>query len=238
MTAFVPDLWVLAAFAAAVFQTLRFMLQKVLATAVLSPAGATFARFFYSAPVILGLLLGYLALTQTELPAMTARFWAYGLTGGAAQVIATICVVTLFKSRSFAVGVTLMKTEVILSVLIGFILLGEAVTVPALLAIALGLAGVLLLSKPPQIAGWGWRAMGNPGVALGLGQAFFLRFPRSATAAPRSRSPRRILSCGPASRFLRSRRRRCWGWRSGSPGAIRRRSVPSGGHAASPPGSG
>jgi drug/metabolite transporter (DMT)-like permease len=169
MIAFIPDLWVLAAFAAAVFQTLRFMLQKILATAVLSPSGATFARFFYSAPVILGLLLAYIALTQAEAPAMSGRFWAYGLIGGAAQVIATVCVVTLFKSRSFAVGVTLMKTEVILSVLIGFILLGETITLPALFAITLGLAGVLLLSKPPQIAGWGWRAMWNPGVALGLG---------------------------------------------------------------------
>jgi drug/metabolite transporter (DMT)-like permease len=168
MTAYLPDLWVLAAFAAAVFQTLRFMLQKILATAVLSPAGATFARFFYSAPIIFLLLLAYVALTRAEVPAMGARFWVYGLTGGGAQVVATICVVTLFKSRSFAVGVTLMKTEVILSVLVGFVLLGEAVTLPAFLAIGLGLIGVLLLSKPPQIAGWGWREIANRGVALGL----------------------------------------------------------------------
>lgn len=169
MTPFLPDLWVLVAFAAAVFQTLRFMLQKVLSTAILSPSGATFARFLYSAPLIVLLLAAYLSMTQSAWPALNATFWAFALTGGTTQVIATIFVVTLFKSRSFAVGVTLMKTETILAVVIGFVLLGETVTWPAFGAIGLGLLGVLLLSKPPQIAGWGWGAMVNRGVALGLG---------------------------------------------------------------------
>ncbi|WP_299408794.1 DMT family transporter [uncultured Roseobacter sp.] len=162
------DFWVVVTFAAATFQTLRFMLQKVLATATLSPAGATFARFFYSAPLIALLVALYIRETGQHLPTLSTTFWAYGLSGGLAQVIATICVVTLFKSRNFIVGVTLMKTEVILSVVIGLVLLGEGVSIPAFGAIALGLIGVLLLSTPPDVKGWGWQEMWNPGVGLGL----------------------------------------------------------------------
>ncbi|MBW4708458.1 DMT family transporter [Roseobacter sp. YSTF-M11] len=168
MTFLSPDLWVAVTFAAAVFQTLRFMLQKVLATATLSPTGATFARFFYSAPLVAVLVAVYLTNTGHPLPALTGAFWAFAMSGALAQIIATVCVVTLFKSRNFAVGVTLMKTEVILSVIIGLILLGEGVSWPAFAAIALGLVGVLLLSTPPGVKGWGWSAMWNRGVALGL----------------------------------------------------------------------
>lgn len=162
------DLWVLVTFAAATFQTLRFMLQKMLARATLSPTGATFARFFYSAPLVALIVAIYMAQTDQNLPALPLQFWAYGLSGGLAQIIATICVVTLFKSRNFIVGVALMKTEVILSVVIGLILLGEGVSWPAFGAIALGLVGVLLLSTPPEIAGWRWQDMWNSGVGLGL----------------------------------------------------------------------
>jgi len=46
------SLWIAVTLAAAIFQTLRFMLQKTLSTTRLSAAGATFARFAYSAPII------------------------------------------------------------------------------------------------------------------------------------------------------------------------------------------
>ncbi|WP_187432033.1 hypothetical protein ROLI_014910 [Roseobacter fucihabitans] len=163
-----PDLWLLVTFAAAIFQTLRFMLQKMLATATLSPTGATFARFLYSAPLVALIVAIYLLRTDQTLPPLTAQFWGYALSGGLAQIIATICVVTLFKSRNFIVGVTLMKTEVILSVVIGLMLLGEGVSWPAFGAIALGLGGVLLLSTPPDVVGWRWQDMWNRGVGLGL----------------------------------------------------------------------
>ena len=162
------DLWIPVTFAAAVFQTLRFVLQKHLATATLSPAGATFARFVYSAPLVAVLLALYLGIGGQGLAVPGPRFWLFGIAGGLAQVIATICVVRLFKSRNFAVGITLMKTEVILAVVAGLVLLGEGVSLVAFGAIALGLVGVLLLSTPPGVRGWGWREMWNRAMALGL----------------------------------------------------------------------
>ena len=44
--------WILITIGAASAQALRFALQKWLSTTRLSAAGATFARFVYSAPVV------------------------------------------------------------------------------------------------------------------------------------------------------------------------------------------
>lgn len=165
----VPEFWLIVTFAAAFFQTLRFVLQKHLATATLTPAGATFARFLYSAPLVAVLLTGYLVSQGLSLPPLSARFWMLGALGGFAQVAATICVVKLFKARNFAVGITLKKTEAILAVLVGLVLLGETVSLYALGAILLGLIGVLMLSTPPDIRGIGWGQMANRATALGLG---------------------------------------------------------------------
>jgi drug/metabolite transporter (DMT)-like permease len=169
MSTLSPHLWLGVTLAAAFFQTLRFVLQKHLATATLTPAGATFARFLYSAPLVAALLALYLRSTGTVLPDLSQRFWIFGAVGGFAQVAATICVVKLFKARNFAVGITLKKTEAILAVLVGLIVLGETISLPALGAIVLGVVGVLMLSTPPDVRGIGWAQMANRATGLGLG---------------------------------------------------------------------
>ena len=163
-----PDLWILVTLAAAVFQTGRFMLQKYLATATLSAAGATFSRFLYSAPFILLGLVAYLALSATPLPPLGPGFWGHGLVGGTAQILATVCVVLLFKQRNFAVGITFKKTEVILTVLVGWIILGEGVSVTGFAAIALGVVGLLLLSGGAEAKGFHLRDLRNRAAGLGI----------------------------------------------------------------------
>ena len=163
-----PDLWILVTLAAAVFQTGRFMLQKYLATATLSAAGATFSRFLYSAPFILLGLAAYLALSAPPLPPLGPGFWAHGVVGGTAQILATVCVVLLFKQRNFAVGITFKKTEVILTVLVGWIILGEGVSVTGFAAIALGVVGLLLLSGGAEAKGFHLRDLRNRAAGLGI----------------------------------------------------------------------
>jgi drug/metabolite transporter (DMT)-like permease len=165
------SLWIIATLAAASLQTARFMLQKSLAAGLLSATGATFARFFFSAPVALVLLFGYLALSGQELPPLNAAFWLYGAMGGGSQILATVLVVQLFSRRSFAVGMTLKKTEVIQTVLIAWLLLGEAISLLAFLCILGGLAGVLLMSQPGP--GGGRLRVTGPEVALGLSSGVF-----------------------------------------------------------------
>lgn len=166
------DLWIPVTLAAAFFQTLRFMLQKHLSAAALSASGATFARFVYSAPLVaLGLGL-YLLLTGTGLPEVPARFWPYAIAGGLSQILATVCVVLLFQSRNFAVGITFKKTEVIQTVFVGLLVLGEGVSPLGFGAILLGLIGVLVLSGTPDTA-IGLRGLWNRATGLGLTSGLF-----------------------------------------------------------------
>ncbi|MGB1830210.1 MAG: EamA/RhaT family transporter, partial [Paracoccaceae bacterium] len=140
------ELWIFASLMAATLQTVRFMLQKVLSRTQLSTAGATFSRFCYSAPFLWLAVVLYFVNSGTAFPALSFWFWIYASLGGVSQILATVCVVALFKSRNFAVGITFKKTEVIQAVLVGIILLGEGVSWEGFGAILIGLLGVLLLS--------------------------------------------------------------------------------------------
>ncbi|MGO4915810.1 EamA family transporter [Pseudogemmobacter sp. W21_MBD1_M6] len=170
------DIWIPVTIAAAFAQTIRFMLQKHLKATRLSTAGATFARFVYSAPLVALLVWVYLWVSGQDIPGLSPRFWAFAMTGGLAQILATMCVVALFSHRNFAVGITFTKTVVVQTALVGFVLLGEGVSPAGIAAIALGLVGVLLLSDPPGGTGaWHKRIM-NRAAGLGLLSGVFFAF--------------------------------------------------------------
>ncbi|MDV7144226.1 DMT family transporter [Tropicimonas sp. TH_r6] len=175
MTAVEP--WVLATLGAVAFQTTRFALQKRLKMAGLSAAGATWARFLWSAPLLAAGLLLWLRVTGMSVPPLTATFWAYAMMGGVTQILATICVVALFARRNFAVGITLKKSEVLMTALIGWLLLGEGVSPAGLAALLVGAVALLVLSREeprPEMAGQPLpRRLFTPSAALGLTSGVF-----------------------------------------------------------------
>ncbi|WP_170455497.1 EamA family transporter [Ruegeria arenilitoris] len=170
------SLWIPVTLAAATFQTVRFMLQKSLSSVKLSATGATFARFAYSMPLVLLGLVVAMRLSGLPLPALPPLFWLYAAIGGVSQILATICVVALFKQRNFAVGITFKKTEVIQTAIVGFVVLGDRVSTGAFGAILLGLLAVLLLSKTPGGSGAWWRHLTNRASQLGLGSGVLFAF--------------------------------------------------------------
>ncbi len=162
------EFWITLSILAAFFQSVRFMLQKKLSQVKLTASGATFARFVYSAPIAVCLILLYLSQAD-HVPAVPGgRFWVFGVLGGAAQITATVCTVMLFGRRNFAVGMTFTKTEVLLTVLIGGVILGELVSLAGFVAIILGVIGVLVLSGPIETAGPWWKRILSPSAALGV----------------------------------------------------------------------
>ncbi len=162
-------LWIPITLIAAFAQNLRFMLQKHLKSTRLSTGGATFARFLYSAPLVALILLAYFRLTGADLPEVTPRFWVMAMWGGLAQILATMCVVALFAQRTFAVGITFKKTEVLQTAFWGLVILGEAISTGGFVAIAVGFIGVILLSDAPGETGKPWRArLFNRAAGLGL----------------------------------------------------------------------
>ena len=162
------EAWVWIAIAAAAAQTVRFALQKVLAGAQLSATGATWARFLWSAPIIWAVMASYIGSGHGGALSIAPAFFPYAIVGGAAQILATICTVALFKSRAFAVGITFKKTEVMLTALLGLFVLGDTLSPGGAVFIAVGFLGVLLLSEPPEGG-----SVFNQGVALGLASGVF-----------------------------------------------------------------
>ncbi|MCA0920119.1 DMT family transporter [Pseudooceanicola nanhaiensis] len=160
--------WIWFTLGAVSFQTVRFMLQKQLSQVALGAGGATFARFLYSAPVVLAGLLIWVGSTGRDWPALTAAFWPYVLAGGLAQIFATLSMVALFKTRHFAVGITFKKTETLLTVFVGLIVLGETISLAGFAAILLGMVGVLILSDSGGVEVRGLRRFWNRAAGLGL----------------------------------------------------------------------
>ncbi|HAB36931.1 MAG TPA: hypothetical protein DCE52_02825 [Rhodobacteraceae bacterium] len=174
------SLWIPITIAAALFQTVRFMLQRQLSLSKLSAGGATLARFMYSSPLIVVLIVGYVQLIGEPLPNFSVKFWIYCSVGGVAQIFATICVVSLFHERNFAVGITFKKSESIIALLIGWLILGDSVGSWAIAAVGFGVVGVLMLSAPPDLV---HIRLGNlVNRASGLGLASGLLFAVSAVS--------------------------------------------------------
>ncbi len=157
--------WVIVTIAAAAVQTLRFLLQKRLKGIGLSTGGATFSRFLFGAPLAVAVLVGLIIGGDSlDWPGWT--FWPYVLIGGVTQIGGTFCTVALFSERSFAVGIAFTKSETLIVALFSAVILTEPVSNAGLVAIAIGTAGVILLSRPAK--GWGHFTIFNRAVGLGL----------------------------------------------------------------------
>ncbi len=144
------SLWVLFTLFAAATQTLRFVLQKRLKGAGLSTGGATFARFLFAAPIATTAALVALAQSDWALPPLGIAFAGFVLIGALGQIVATFLTVALFSLRNFAVGIAFTKTETVQVAAFSALLLSETVSLAGWLAIAIGLAGVLTLSRTPE----------------------------------------------------------------------------------------
>ena len=160
------EIWVIVTIAAAAMQTLRFSLQKQLKSLGLSTAAATASRFVFAAPLALAGTAVLMLARGYGMPDLSARFWLAVAGGGMAQIIATFCTVALFSQRSFAVGIAFTKTEVLQVAIFSAVILGETVTGAGMLAILVGLAGVLVLSRPA--GGWALRGFANRASFLGV----------------------------------------------------------------------
>jgi drug/metabolite transporter (DMT)-like permease len=147
------ETWVLATIFAAGVQTLRFALQKRLKGMGLSTGGATLARFVWAVPLAWAAALW---LTHGTMPAIAPEFWAWAVAGGIAQIVATFATITLFSLRSFAVGIAFTKTETLQVAGFSALILGEVVSGSGLVAIAVGVVGVIVLSRPNLGLGKGW----------------------------------------------------------------------------------
>ncbi len=139
------ELWIPITIAGAFFQNVRSALQKHLKKR-LSNSGAAYARFLYALPFSLLYLWGVSTFGDYDLPTPNSRFFLFCLLGGVFQILFTTFLLWMFSFRSFAVGTTFSKLEVVVVALIGAIILGDTLNAFAIAAISISVAGVVALS--------------------------------------------------------------------------------------------
>ncbi len=139
------ELWIPLTIAAAFFQNLRSALQKHL-KAHLSTGGATYVRFFYAWPFAALYVWGLNEFGGFAIPAVNATFLMYCFFGGLSQIIFTFLLIWLFSFRNFAAGTIYSKTETVQVAFLGLLILGDPLSLGAVVAIIISLAGVMALS--------------------------------------------------------------------------------------------
>jgi drug/metabolite transporter (DMT)-like permease len=118
-------------------------------TASLGTVGATHVRFLFGFPFALLSLLGVALITGVALPRPNLSYWPWLLVGALAQIAATALMLAAMGGRSFVVVVAYIKTEPIQVAIFGLIFLGDAVSLPMMIAIVIATAGVLVMSVKP-----------------------------------------------------------------------------------------
>lgn len=163
------SLWIPITIAAAFLQNLRSVLQKAI-KGRLSTTGAAYARFFYAWPFALVYLWALTTFGGYETPAPNLSFFIYCALGGLSQILFTVVLLWMFSFRSFAVGTTFSKLEVVLIAALGAVLLGDTVGPLAILAIAVGAVGTIILSltETKLTVGGLMRGLGEKATLVGL----------------------------------------------------------------------
>ena len=162
-------LWIPITIAAAFLQNLRSALQKAL-KGRLSTTGAAYSRFVYALPLALLYLLVVSQMTGAATPAVSGRFLIYCLLGSLSQILFTVVLLWMFSFRSFAVGTTFSKLEIILIAILGAVLLGDTLGASGVAAVALGGLGAAVLSlRQTRLTPAGLiRGLGEKATLIGL----------------------------------------------------------------------
>lgn len=139
------ETWVLITIAAAFLQNVRSAMQKHL-KGRMGTTGATFVRFGFGVPFAL-LYVAVLAFAAGRaMPVPDTSFFVWAVIGGVGQIAATFLLVHLFSFRNFAVGTAYSRTEPAQAALFALVFLGEKASAGTLVAIAISVAGVMVIS--------------------------------------------------------------------------------------------
>lgn len=139
------ETWAVLAITGAFFQNLRSALQKHL-KGKLSNSAAAYSRFLYALPFAIIYLLCLQFFTDVPYPKFNTQFFIYCLLGGIAQILFTVTLLWTFTFKSFAVGTTFSKLEVIIVAALGAVFLHDHLNTSAVIAIFISALGVLALS--------------------------------------------------------------------------------------------
>ncbi|KJS16133.1 MAG: membrane protein [Hoeflea sp. BRH_c9] len=146
------ETWVLITITAAFLQNIRSVLQKHL-KGVMGTTGATFVRFGFGVPFALVFVALLAVGLDYPLPRPTPGFAGWVTLAALAQIAGQALLIQMFSHRNFTVGTAYSRTEPAQAALFGLIFLGDRVSGSTLMAIAISLVGVVLISVARSAAG-------------------------------------------------------------------------------------
>lgn len=140
-------IWIPITLWAAFAQTIRNAAQRHL-VAGLGTLGATLVRFLYGLPFAAAWLFLVWGVSGEPVPGPNGSFLFWVTEGAIAQIAATALLLRAMEERNFALGVAYSKTEILQVAVFGAVLIGDPVSLPAIIAILVATAGVMLVSLP------------------------------------------------------------------------------------------
>jgi drug/metabolite transporter (DMT)-like permease len=146
------ETWILITVSAAFLQNIRSVLQKHLKSAM-GTTGATFVRFGFGLPFALAFVAFLAVAMEYPLPKLSAAFAGWVVVAALSQITAQALLIQMFSHRNFTVGTAYSRTEPAQAALFGLVFVGDRVSAATLLAIAISLVGVVLISIARSAAG-------------------------------------------------------------------------------------
>lgn len=145
-------LWIPFTLFAAFMQSWRNALQKQLRGHT-STLGVTLARFILALPLAAIYLCGlYGFYPSAPIPSFGLAFFGCVLVAALAQIAATAFMVVLFKTRNYAIGVGLAKSEAVIAAALGALFFAAPLTPLAWLGVLVGALAVWFMSLQGQPA--------------------------------------------------------------------------------------
>lgn len=138
-------LWILLTVAAALMQSVRTAAQKNLSLR-LSNLATTYVRSLFGLPVLIVYLAIVLIADGGGLPTLTPRYLLFVLVGAITQVTATVLLVYMFQLRNYIIGTMLTRIDLVTTAVFGTLLFSEQMTAGGMTALAVVIAGAILLS--------------------------------------------------------------------------------------------
>lgn len=169
------ETWIMLTVAAAFLQNVRSGLQKHL-KGRMGTTGATFVRFGFGLPWAIVFVAGIHFAGGFAFPRLSSTFFAWVTVAAFGQILAQALLIHMFSFRNFTVGTAYSRTEPVQAALFGLIFLGDRISAGLAAAIAICVAGVVLISvaqAPLKIRALG-AAILSPvaGIGLASGTAF------------------------------------------------------------------
>jgi drug/metabolite transporter (DMT)-like permease len=137
---------------AALMQAVRTAAQKTLNRTV-SVESATLVRYLFGLPFVV--IYGAFLLEPSVIDQVTGGFVVKVLLAGLLQIFATMLLVYLFSLRSFAVGSTTIRLEIVITAALGILLFAEPLEWIALAGMVVCTLGLVrVYAKPVSVGSW------------------------------------------------------------------------------------